>query len=239
MVRGDKPSCSPLPHRRRDRGRSGPDKAQRALRPRTDTGTGPVSMRSRGSLTWRSPAAATGRCSRICTGRRRCSSSRRCTGTSTCPGCPACTSSRRRAACSKATGFDVSINVGPGAMAHVTTQSATKVHRMDDELRHRITKARAGGQRLPGTAARTGHPPPALALHHPHPGHGGRQRHLAQRRAAAARPQASRRGRAVRVRHVLIDADGEPAGRHPAVYREAHRRAVAAPRAPGGRDGEL
>src|SRR5580700_7656340 len=27
--------------------------------------------------------------------------------------------------------LDVSVTVGPGAMAHVTTQSATKIHRMD------------------------------------------------------------------------------------------------------------
>ena len=60
---------------------------------------------STASWTWRSPVAATGRCSRICTGRRPCSCSRPCTGTSTCRGCPACTSSRRRAACYKVTGW--------------------------------------------------------------------------------------------------------------------------------------
>lgn len=39
--------------------------------------------------------------------------------------------------------LDVSITVGPGASAHVTTQSATKIHRMDA-----TSAAATGSQRL-------------------------------------------------------------------------------------------
>ena len=102
-----------------------------------------------------SPAAATGRCSRICTGRRPCSCSRRCTGTSTCRGCRACTSSRRRAACCKVT---ASTCPSRRRRRHGACHDAVGHEDPPDgrELRRRLAAAHPGGQRLPGTAPRPG-----------------------------------------------------------------------------------
>ena len=79
-------------------------------------------------------------------------------------------------------------------MAHVTTQSATKIHEMDANYAAQIAAAPPGGRRLPGIPAGPGHPAPALPVHHAHPGHGAGTP-PAVRGDPAARPQVPRRRR--------------------------------------------